>query len=216
MLELTNVSYESGERKILYNISCHIDKGEAVAVVGPSGSGKSTLLRLIADLMSPTSGNIEFKGQPYAHYSPEILRQHISYLPQSVELFGETIQDNLAFPAKVRQVSFNKSKAKKLLEKVGLKKYKLSDKVQHMSGGEKQRITIARQLMFTPDILMLDEATSALDDKSSRQIEKLVFDLVQEGMSVLWITHNDAQSQRQFHRKMEIRDGTLTREARLS
>ncbi|HGH5578489.1 TPA: ATP-binding cassette domain-containing protein, partial [Staphylococcus pseudintermedius] len=111
MLELTNVSYESGERKILYNISCHIDKGEAVAIVGPSGSGKSTLLRLIADLMSPTSGNIEFKGQPYAHYSPEILRQHISYLPQSVELFGETIQDNLAFPAKVRQVSFNKSKA---------------------------------------------------------------------------------------------------------
>ncbi|EMC0222019.1 methionine ABC transporter ATP-binding protein, partial [Staphylococcus pseudintermedius] len=76
--------------------------------------------------------------------------------------------------------------------------------------------TIARQLMFTPDILMLDEATSALDDKSSRQIEELVFDLVQEGMSVLWITHNDAQSQRQFHRKMEIRNGMLTREARLS
>ncbi|QHW36527.1 ATP-binding cassette domain-containing protein [Staphylococcus ursi] len=216
MLELTNVSYESGERKILHNISYHMEKGEAVAVVGPSGSGKSTLLRLIADLMSPTSGNIEFKGKPYAHYSPEILRQHISYLPQSVELFGETIQDNLAFPAKVRQVSFNKSKANTLLEKVGLKKYKLSDKVQHMSGGEKQRITIARQLMFTPDILMLDEATSALDDKSSRQIEKLVFDLVQEGMSVLWITHNDAQSQRQFHRKMEIRNGMLTREARLS
>lgn len=216
MLELTNVSYQTGERQILHNVSCRIEAGEAVAVVGPSGSGKSTLLRLIADLISPTSGEIQFKDQPYESYSPETLRQHISYLPQSVELFGETIQDNLAFPAKVRQVSFNKSKAKSMLEKVGLKKYKLSDPVQHMSGGEKQRITIARQLMFTPDLLMLDEATSALDDKSSRQIEKLVFDLVQEGMSVLWITHNDAQSQRQFHRKMEIRNGALTREARLS
>lgn len=214
MLELKNVSYRTTHRRILENINCRIEKGEAVAVVGPSGSGKSTLLRVIADLLSPTEGDIYFKGQAYAQYQPEKLRQYISYLPQSVDLFGETIRDNLAFPSQVRQDAFDKAKAKKLMAQVGLKNYKLTHKVQNMSGGEKQRVTIARQLMYTPDLLMLDEATSALDEKNSRQIEKLVFDLVQEGMSVLWITHDTAQSQRQFHRTIEVRNGTIAKEER--
>ncbi|ARJ51475.1 ABC transporter ATP-binding protein [Staphylococcus lutrae] len=215
MLELTNVSYQIAQRHILKQVNIHVESGEAIAVVGPSGSGKSTLLKVIADLLSPTEGDLCFKGKSYDQYKPEMLRQHISYLPQSVTLLSGTIRDNLAFPAQVRREPFDKAKAKSLMAKVGLKKYRLSDKVQNMSGGEKQRITIVRQLMFTPDLLMLDEATSALDDKNSRQIEKLVFDLVEKGMSVLWITHNTDQSQRQFHRKIEIQHGSIAKEERL-
>lgn len=78
-----------------------------------------------------------------------------------------------------------------------------------MSGGEQQRITIARQLMYQPELLLLDEATSALDDKNSAQVEQLIFDMVKNGTSVLWITHNKAQSERHFHRVITVRNGEI-------
>ncbi|QLK86946.1 ATP-binding cassette domain-containing protein [Staphylococcus sp. 17KM0847] len=212
MLELKDVSYCIADRRIIENISFSVNKGEAIAVTGPSGSGKSTLLRIVADLISPTEGTIYFKGQPYENYKPEDLRMHISYLPQSVELFGETIADNMAFPSIARKQNFDIDRAKTLLASVGLKKYKLTDSVHHMSGGEKQRVTLARQLMYTPDILLLDEATSALDSKNSLQIEKLIFDMVKQGTSVLWITHNEAQSRRYFNRQIVIQNGELHKE----
>ncbi len=212
MLDVKNVSYCIDDQRILDRVSFRVDQGEAIAVVGPSGSGKSTLLRIVADLISPTEGTIRFKNEPYETYEPEALRQRISYLPQSVELFGDTIRDNLIFPSHARKEGFDKSRAKFLLDAMGLKKYKLSDSVHHMSGGEKQRVTIARQLMFKPDLLLLDEATSALDDINSKKIEKFIFDLVKEGMSVMWITHNTEQSHRHFHRQLEITNGTITKE----
>lgn len=212
MLDLKNVSYHVDDQRILNQIDLKVKPGEAIAVVGPSGSGKSTLLRVIGDLISPTEGKIYFKGHAYQDYSPEELRQRVSYLPQRVELFGETVQDNLAFPSIARDQSFDKARAKHLLEAVGLKKYKLNASVHRMSGGEQQRITIARQLMYQPELLLLDEATSALDDKNSAQVEQLIFDMVKNGTSVLWITHNKAQSERHFHRIMTIHNGELVKE----
>lgn len=213
MLNLNNVSYHVEDQRILNQINLNVKQGEAIAVVGASGSGKSTLLRIIADLISPTEGNILFKGHAYKDYTPESLRQRVSYLPQRLELFGDTIQDNLAFPALARQESFDKKRAKMLLEAVGLKKYKLNASVQRMSGGEQQRVTIARQLMYQPELLLLDEATSALDDKNSRLIEQLIFNMVKEGTSVLWITHNTAQSKRKFHRIVTLHNGEIDQEA---
>ncbi|MFO3702744.1 ATP-binding cassette domain-containing protein [Staphylococcus felis] len=216
MLHLHNIGYSVENRRILNDINITFSKGEAVAVVGPSGSGKSTLLRLIADLISPTEGDITFKGQFYKDYPPEKLRQNISYLPQSVELFGQTIADNLSFPARTRGESFDQKRAKSLLKQMGLQKYKLSDYVQYMSGGEQQRVTIARQLMYVPDVLLLDEATSALDAKNSQSIEKLIFQMVEEGTTVLWITHNQEQSQSQFDRKITIKNGEIVKEVQLT
>ena len=126
---------------------------------------------------------------------------------------GETVQDNLAFPSIARDQSFDKARAKHLLEAVGLKKYKLNASVHRMSGGEQQRITIARQLMYQPELLLLDEATSALDDKNSAQVEQLIFDMVKNGTSVLWITHNKAQSERHFHRVITVRNGEIEKGA---
>lgn len=212
MLDLKNVSYHVDDQRILNQINFNVKKGEAIAFVGASGSGKSTLLRVIADLISPTEGDILFKGHSYQAYEPEILRRRVSYLPQRLELFGETIYDNLAFPSLARQDTFDKARAKALLEAVGLKKYKLNARVQHMSGGEQQRVTIARQLMYQPEVLLLDEATSALDDKNSQAIEKLIFEMVKTGTAVLWITHNIEQSHRHFHRIMTIHNGELVKE----
>ena len=211
MLDLTNVSYHVDDQRILNQINLSVKPGEAIAVVGASGSGKSTLLRIIGDLISPTEGDIFFKGQAYKEYQPEELRQRVSYLPQKIELFGNTVKDNLVFPSTARQQPFDKERAKLLLEAVGLKKYKLSDSVHRMSGGEQQRITIARQLMYQPELLLLDEATSALDNKNSAQIEQLIFDMVHQGTSVLWITHNKAQSERHFHRIVTVRNGEIVK-----
>ncbi|MCG3413541.1 ATP-binding cassette domain-containing protein [Staphylococcus massiliensis] len=212
MLELKNVSYQTDQRKILKNINLTIEKGSSIAIVGPSGSGKSTLLRAISNLISVTSGEIYFKGKTYAQYQPEKLRQHVSYLPQAPSLFGETIKDNLIFPSIIRKESFNEDRAYGLLQKVGLGRYDLCDKVANLSGGEKQRITIARQLMYTPDVLLLDESTSALDEQNQINIEKHIFELNQKGVALLWITHDTSQSHRQFEKRITIDAGEITHE----
>lgn len=216
MLELKDVVYQANDRNIIDGVSLSIKEGEAIAIIGPSGSGKSTLLRLIDNLISPSSGEIYFKGKPYEKLNPEKLRMEISYLLQENKLFGQTIGDNLSFPAVARDKKFDKKRAKELLKKVGLGHYNFNTEVHHLSGGERQRITIARQLMYIPQVLLLDEATSALDTQNSKNIEKLIFNLVQEGVTVIWITHSNDQSMHHFDKRIRLVDGKIDEEEELS
>ncbi len=127
-------------------------------------------------MFSPTSGELYFKGRlSYNDYDPEELRQRISYLMQQSDLFGETIEDNMIFPSLARNDKFDRKRAKQLIKDVGLGHYQLSSEVENMSGGERQRIAIARQLMYTPDIFLLDESTSALDVNNKEKIENIIF-----------------------------------------
>ena len=103
-------------------------------------------------------------------------------------------------------------KANDLLNKVGLSNYSLDSKIEHMSGGERQRIAIARQLMYQPEILLLDESTSALDTQNKEKIEDIIFKLADEGVAILWITHSNDQSMRNFQRRITIKDGQITNE----
>ena len=166
LLEVKHLTYKADQRTILNNINFKLDQGETVAVVGPSGSGKSTFLKQLNNLISPTEGELLFKGKPYDEYRPEELRSKISYMMQQSELFGTTVGDNMAFPALTHYDQFDEDKANDLLNKVGLSNYSLDSKIEHMSGGERQRIAIARQLMYQPEILLLDESTSALDTQN--------------------------------------------------
>ncbi|MCU5745315.1 ATP-binding cassette domain-containing protein [Staphylococcus sp. SQ8-PEA] len=216
MLELKNVSYQVNKRTIIDSINFKLNKGDTVAIVGPSGSGKSTFLRLIDNLISPTSGKIYFEGKDYEDIQPEQLRKEISYLLQESDLFDHTIGENLAFPAEVRNDSFDKKRAKKLLKAVGLGHYDFNTDVRPLSGGERQRITIARQLMYTPKILLLDEATSALDTQNSEKIEKLIFELAKQDVAILWITHSNDQSMRYFKKRIRLVDGKIESEEDLS
>ncbi|WP_059747681.1 ATP-binding cassette domain-containing protein [Staphylococcus haemolyticus] len=216
LLNIKNLSYKADRRMILKNINFQLNEGEAVAIIGPSGSGKSTFLKQINNLISPTDGELYFKDKPFNDYPPEELRMKISYLMQQSQLFGETIGDNMSFPALARDAHFDKEKALDLLKKVNLGQYDLNSKIEHLSGGERQRITIARQLMYRPDILLLDESTSALDTQNKHIIEQMIFDMVKEGVAVLWITHSDDQSMRNFHRRITISDGEITKEEALN
>lgn len=209
LLEIEHLTYEADHRTILKDINFKVDKGDTIAIIGPSGSGKSTLLKQLNHLIEPTSGTLYLNGKPYYDYTPENIRMKVSYLMQQSEMIGTTIEDNLKFPSEARNQAFDKDKALNLLEKVGLGNYDLSAEIEHMSGGEKQRITIARQLMFEPEVLLLDESTSALDTHNKERVEEIIFKMAEEGIAILWITHSDDQSMRHFQKRMTIIDGEI-------
>src|SRR5699024_12729013 len=111
MLELKSVSFEVDGRKILKNISFDIKKGEFITLTGPSGSGKSTLLKLIGHLINPSSGNIIYENKDITEYNPTDYRKNVSYFFQNAVLFDETVYDNLAFPARIREEDFEGRKS---------------------------------------------------------------------------------------------------------
>ncbi|EJE05313.1 ABC transporter, ATP-binding protein, partial [Staphylococcus epidermidis NIHLM037] len=162
------------------------------------------------------SGDLYLNDQSYFDYKPEEIRTRVSYLMQQSELIGYTIEDNMKFPAEARNETFDRDKAKQLISQVGLGNYQLDAQIEYMSGGEQQRITIARQLMYEPEVLLLDEATSALDTYNKKKIEEIIFKLADKGIAILWITHSDDQSMRHFKRRITITDGKISSDEELN
>ncbi|MFK9141231.1 ABC transporter ATP-binding protein [Staphylococcus epidermidis] len=216
LLKVEHLTYKVDNRTILDDINLNINKGDTIAIVGPSGSGKSTLLKQLNYLISPTSGDLYLNDQSYFDYKPEEIRTRVSYLMQQSELIGYTIEDNMKFPAEARNEAYDRDKAKQLISQVGLGNYQLDAQFEHMSGGEQQRITIARQLMYEPEVLLLDEATSALDTHNKKKIEEIIFKLADKGIAILWITHSDDQSMRHFKRRITITDGKISSDEELN
>ncbi|MBM0751311.1 methionine ABC transporter ATP-binding protein [Staphylococcus epidermidis] len=216
LLKVEHLTYKVDNRTILDDINLNINKGDTIAIVGPSGSGKSTLLKQLNHLISPTSGDLYLNDQSYFDYKPEEIRTRVSYLMQQSELIGYTIEDNMKFPAEARNETFDRDKAKQLISQVGLGNYQLDAQIEYMSGGEQQRITIARQLMYEPEVLLLDEATSALDTYNKKKIEEIIFKLADKGIAILWITHSDDQSMRHFKRRITITDGKISSDEELN
>src|SRR5690625_286225 len=120
ILELTNVSFEVNGNNILNDISFTVDKGEIITFTGPSGSGKSTLLKIIGYLINPSSGKIQYKNKEITQYEPTEYRKEVSYFFQNAVLFDEVVRDNLAFPADIREDTFNEDQAIRGLETVQL------------------------------------------------------------------------------------------------
>lgn len=209
ILKIKALTYIADNTKILDNISLEIKSGELVSIVGSSGCGKSTLLKLCADLISTTEGSIQFKGKSYDNYDPIKLRRKISYCVQIPQLFGDIVEDNLVFPFKIRNDEVDYDRIDELLERFNLDKGYLSKKVNSLSGGEKQRIAIIRNLIYKPDILLLDEATSALDKENARRMEEYIKELNYEGVTVLWITHSLDQSEGIFNKRIIMSNGLI-------
>lgn len=203
LLEVKNLSFEVEGKKILENIDLAIEKGGFLSITGPSGSGKSTLLKIIATILSKTSGEILYQGKPIDSFEPTEYRKEVSYCFQSPVLFGETVEDNLAFPYSIREKEFDEKKAVEYLEMVGLPSMYLSKSINSLSGGEKQRVALIRNVLFQPEILLLDEVTSALDEENRQIIWKWLHDMRQKtDMTILMISHNDdeaALADKQIH-----------------
>lgn len=191
ILQLKDVGYRVGDTTVLQHINFTVLPGEFRLITGPSGCGKSTLLKIISSLISPTDGKILFEDQDIATLSPERYRQQVSYCVQTPALFGDTVYDNLIFPWQIRGEHPEPERFLADLARFGLAEETLSKSVSELSGGEKQRVSLIRNLQFLPKVLLLDEITSALDERNKRNVNEIIHRYVKEkNIAVLWVTHD--------------------------
>ncbi|HJG45035.1 ABC transporter ATP-binding protein [Corynebacterium variabile] len=202
-------------RPILDHVTLDIPTGGITAVTGPSGSGKSTLLRCCNLLEVPTSGRILYCGTPLTgsgSLDPLTLRRQVAMVFQRPTVFAGTAFDNL----RAADGSLDEDAATALLSEVGLEASYLDREADTLSGGESQRLCLARALATEPDVLLADEVTSALDEDATGVLEDLAQRLVapeaQGGrdLSVLWVSHDPAQVQRIADRSIRIDAGQVT------
>ncbi|MCX4180067.1 iron efflux ABC transporter ATP-binding subunit FetA [Enterobacter sp. HSTU-ASh6] len=191
LLQLRDIGFRVGDNTILQHVEFSLSPGEFKLITGPSGCGKSTLLKIVASLLSPTEGTLLFEGQDVASLSPENYRQQVSYCVQTPALFGDTVYDNLIFPWKIRHKTPEPERFINDLARFGLAQETLTQSINALSGGEKQRVSLIRNLQFLPKVLLLDEITSALDDTNKRNVNEIIHRYVREqNIAVLWVTHD--------------------------
>lgn len=191
ILVLDDIHYQIGQAVILDSVSFALQAGEFKLITGPSGCGKSTLLKIVSSLISPTRGRILFDGKSIDAMAPEDYRKQVSYCFQTPSLFGDTVYDNLALPYHIRKLKPDENTMQRDLERLALPGDMLKKGINELSGGEKQRISLIRNLQFMPKVLLLDEITSALGEDNKRNVNALIHRLVAEqGLAVLWVTHD--------------------------
>jgi putative ABC transport system ATP-binding protein len=194
-IHFQQVDFSARDLHILKSITGSFPEGRITTLVGPSGAGKSTLLKLCNGLMSPDSGEIFIKNKQIGSYDPVTLRRQVGIALQSAPMVGGTVMDNLNLPLKLQGKKLAEKEAGSLLEDVGLDESFLSRNVRDLSGGQRQKISIARTLVNRPDILLLDEITSSLDTTSTKEIEELIVKInTKYGATMVWITHNLKQA----------------------
>lgn len=194
IMTLEQVSFKVNQQQILKDISFSVQVGDIITVTGPSGGGKSTLLKIMGHLLSPTSGIIQYNGKDINEYEPTEYRKEVSYFFQNAVLFDETVRDNLAFPADIREDTFNEDQAIRGLETVQLSDTYLDKPIKELSGGEKQRVALIRNLMYPPKVLLMDEVTSSLDAENREIVLSFIRQLnEEENVTILWITHNQEE-----------------------
>lgn len=208
-LETKQLSRRAGQRVLVSDVTVQVSAGEILAVVGPSGAGKSSFLRLLNRLDESTSGTVLLKSKDFRSIAPQELRRRIGMVMQTAYLFPGTVAANIAFGPFQRGEVMPPASVDSLLERVGLPGF--ADRgVNNLSGGEAQRVALARTLANEPEVLLLDEPTSALDEASVRGIEELILGIVQERrMTCVIVTHSRAQAARLAERTMVMEAGRL-------
>ena len=201
---------------VLKNVNIKINKGELVSLSGPSGSGKSTLLHIIALLDKPTSGEVFFKRKSFSKSNDNekdlVRRRGISIIYQQNNLLSDfTALENVVIPLINNGNLWAESvkKAKKVLSLVGLSK-RLNHFPSELSGGEQQRVAVARAIITEPDLILADEPTGSLDRKTANEIFSLFIKLKSKKSTILYATHNRELSNRADY-KLNILDGNITR-----
>ena len=201
---------------VLKNINLKINSGELVSLTGPSGSGKSTLLHIIALLDQPTSGEVFFKRKSFSKSNDSekdlVRRRGISIIYQQNNLLNDfTALENVLIPLVNNGFSLEEStkKANKTLSLVNLSRRR-NHFPSELSGGEQQRVAVARALITEPDLILADEPTGSLDRKTANEIFSLFLKLKSKNRAILYATHNRELSNRADY-KLNIIDGNITR-----
>ena len=214
MIQLTEVWYWAGENQILSNINIHVKGGEFLCIVGPSGAGKSTLLRLIHMEIFPTQGSVivaDYNAQMMTEKQIPFLRRKVGVVYQDFKLLEDRdVFENVAFALWATGVRRKKIKKRvfQVLAEVGLshKRYTL---IPELSGGEQQKVAIARALANEPFVLLADEPTGNLDAESTEEILELLKRINGRGMAILMATHKEDLVKTLSARMLQIREGKI-------
>lgn len=220
MIDIKNITKSFGKLQVLKGIDLHIDKGEVVSIIGPSGAGKTTLLQIIGTLDKPDTGSIVIDNIDVSRLSQKKLADfrnlHIGFVFQFHQLLPEfTALENIMIPAFIAGKSRKEAKARaeELLQFMGLAD-RASHKPNELSGGEKQRVAVARALVNNPSVILADEPSGSLDSKNKAELHQLFFDLRDQfGQTFVIVTHDESLAAL-TDRTIHMKDGLLTTETR--
>ena len=215
MIELQGIRKSFGDLEVLKGIDLSVNKREVISIVGPSGAGKTTLLQVLGTLYRPDAGSILFNGTDLSALGKKALarfrNEHIGFIFQFHQLLPEfTALENVFIPALIARKSEKKARerAAELLNFLGLSE-RAHHKPSELSGGEQQRVAVARALMNEPDVILADEPSGSLDSRNKAELHKLFFDLRDQlGQTFIIVTH-DVELAATTDRTIHLKDGKI-------
>lgn len=215
MIELENITRSFGSLQVLKGISLKVEKGEIISITGPSGAGKTTLLQIMGSLDKPDSGHVLYNGRDITTLNEKDLsafrNRHIGFVFQFHQLLPEfTAIENITIPMLIAGNSMKQAtvRAKELLGMLGLED-RADHKPSELSGGEKQRIAVARALANQPDVILADEPSGSLDTKNKEELHKLFFSLRDKlGQTFVIVTHDESLAA-MTDRTIHLLDGSV-------
>lgn len=215
MIELQGIRKSFGDLEVLKGIDLSVNKREVISIVGPSGAGKTTLLQVLGTLYRPDAGSILFNGTDLSALGKKALarfrNEHIGFIFQFHQLLPEfTALENVFIPALIARQSEKKARerAAELLDFLGLSE-RAHHKPSELSGGEQQRVAVARALMNEPDVILADEPSGSLDSRNKAELHKLFFDLRDQlGQTFIIVTH-DEELAATTDRTIHLKDGKI-------